>query len=234
MEETKRVGIILPSVNVLMEPEYYKLGIKGIHFHTTRVMLTETTPEALKKMEEDLDYAIKLISSVKPHVVAYACTSGSFIGGLDWDKGIIKKIQDSLGCPAITTSSAMIDALKHLKIKRPVVVTPYIDEINKMEKKFLVENGFDVVNIMGMQIIDADILHAQTPEQIYEFALKADRPDADGMFISCTDFRGMEVAEKLEKQLGKPVVTSNQVTLWWILEALDIKCRIEGKGTLLQ
>jgi maleate isomerase len=230
----RRIGIILPSVNVLMEPEYYKLGIKGIHFHATRVMLTETTPEALKRMEKDLDYAIELISSVKPDVVAYACTSGSFIGGLKWDNDIIKKIQDSLGCPAVTTSSAMIDALKQLNIKRPAVITPYIDTINEMEKKFLEANGFNVVNIKGMQIIDAEELHSKTPDEIYEFALNADRAEADGMFISCTDFRGMEIAEKLEKQLNKPVVTSNQATLWWLLKTLDIKCRIEGQGTLLQ
>lgn len=234
MEQVRRVGIILPSVNVLMEPEYYKLGIKGIHFHATRVMLTETTPEALKRMEKDLDYAIELISSVKPDVVAYACTSGSFIGGLEWDRDITKKIQDSLGCPAVTTSSAMIDALKQMNIKRPVVITPYIDIINEMEKKFLEDNGFDVVNIMGMQIIDAEELHAKTPDEIYAFALNADRPQADGMFISCTDFRGMEIAEKLEKKLNKPVVTSNQATLWWLLKALDVKCRIEGQGSLLQ
>lgn len=233
MEQVRRIGLILPSVNVLMEPEYYKLGIKGLHFHATRVLLTETTPEALKRMEKDLDYAIKLISSVKPDVVAYACTSGSFIGGLEWDKDIIKKIQDNLGCPAVTTSSAMIDALRQMNIKRPVVITPYIDTINEMEKRFLVNNGFEVANITGMQIIDAEELHAKTPDEIYEFALNADKPQADGMFISCTDFRGMEVAEELEKQIKKPVVTSNQATLWWLLKALDIRCKIEGQGTLL-
>lgn len=230
----QRVGLILPSVNVLMEPEFNKLRLEGINFYATRVLLTETTPEALIAMEKDLDKAIELIASVKPDAVAYACTSGSFIGGMDWDKSIAQRIQAEIGCPAITTSAAMIEALKAVKVKRLAVLTPYIDRINEKEKQFFEDNGFEVVAIEGMQITDAEILHSKTPEEIYRWALELDRDDADGLFISCTDFRGMEVIQKLEDKLGKPVVTSNQATLWWLLNVLQYGKNLDGYGLLLQ
>lgn len=229
-----RLGVILPSVNVYLEPEFNQIAPKTFSFHTTRVLLTKTTPEALVQMEEDLEYACRLIASVFPKAVAYACTSGSFIKGLEWDREIMKKIESLVGCPAVTTSSAMLQALKELEITSVAVATPYIDRINKEEKKFFEDNGLKVPVIKGLQITDAEILHAQTPDTIYEMVVGLDQESVDGFFISCTDFRGLEVADLIEKKLGKPVVTSNQATLWALLRLIDYKGSIKGYGRLLE
>jgi maleate cis-trans isomerase len=229
-----RIGLILPSVNVYMEPEINKIAPDCFSFHATRVLLTETTPEALIKMEEDLDHACRLIASVFPKAVAYACTSGSFIKGLDWDQQIMAKIERMVGCPAVTTSSAMLRALKEVGITSVAVATPYIDRINKEEKRFLEENGFKVPAIHGLQITDAEILHAQTPQTIYEMVMGMDSSEVDGFFISCTDFRGLEVADRIEKESNKPVITSNQATLWALLKLVGYHGSIKGYGRLLE
>ena len=229
-----RIGLILPSVNVFIEPELNRIAPKNFTFHATRVLLTETTPEALIQMESDLDYACRLTASIVPEAVAYACTSGSFIKGLEWDKQIIEKIEQLVGCPAITTSSVMIRALKALSIKSVAVATPYIDRVNEKEKKFLENNGFNVPAIRGLQITDAEILHAQTADTIYEMVVSMDSKEVDGFFISCTDFRGLEVVDRLEKKLKKPVVTSNQATLWGLFKIVNYKEKIKGYGRLLE
>lgn len=114
------------------------------------------------------------------------------------------------------------------------VATPYIDRVNEKEKRFLEDNGFNVPVVKGLQIIDAEILHAQTADTIYEMIVSMDSKEVDGFFISCTDFRGLEVADHLEKKLKKPVVTSNQATLWGLFKLVNYKEKIEGYGRLLE
>ena len=226
--------MILPSVNVYLEPEINKIAPDKYSFHATRVLLTQTTPEALVKMEEDLEHACHLIASVFPEAVAYACTSGSFIKGLAWDQEITKKIEKIVGCPAVTTSSAMLGALKEVGITSVAVATPYIDRINNEEKKFLEDNGFKVSAIKGLQITDAEILHSQTPDTIYDLTTSMDSDEVDGFFISCTDFRGLEVVEWIEKKFKKPVVTSSQATIWALMKLVGYKGSITGYGRLLE
>lgn len=230
----KVVGLILPSVNIHMEPEFYRMNIPGINFHSTRVMLKETTEKGLVEMENDLNYAAELIASTRPQVVAYACTSGSFIKGDEWDNSIMEKISEVTNCPAITTSRAVINAIHAVGLKKVTLVTPYIDDINKKESEYFEKNGISVVAEKGLQIIDADILHAQSEETVKKLVMETDVPESDGIIISCTDFKGLEIAAELEEKLGKPVITSNTATMWAILGLLNYSQPVEGYGVLLR
>ena len=229
-----RIGLILPSANITMEPQFYEIGLRDISFHASRVPLGLTTPEALLKMTEGLDDACRLIADVNPDVVAYACTSGTFIKGLDWERSLVKRIEKIVGCPAITTSSAMVGALTTLGVTSVAVATPYIDSVNREEKKFLEENGLRVPVIKGLQIIEAEPLRTTTSETIYELTAGLNSTEVDGFFISCTNLRSMEVIERLEEDLGKPVTSSTQATLWAVLRKIHYPDKISGYGRLLR
>lgn len=229
----KRVGLILPSVNVHMEPLYYSLQLKDVQFFATRALLTETTEEGLVAMENDLAYAAKLIASLHPDIVAYCCTSGSFIRGIEWDRKIMETIAETTNCPACTTSFTVAEALKEMGIKKLAMLTPYTDFINTREVAYMEKQGFEIVSDMGLQIIGSEELHAETAESVKQHAREVDVPEAEAIFISCTDYKGMEVAEELEKELGKPVLSSNSTTLWWILRQLQYPENIKGYGKLL-
>mgnify|MGYP000861575444 CR=1 FL=1 len=216
-----------------MDPEYNALGLKDIKLFATRIMLTETTEEALVAMENDLGYAARLIGSVFPDVVAYACTSGSFIKGPEWDKKIMDTITEKAHCPACTTSFSVLEALKEMKITKLTMLTPYTDYINTKEAAYIERQGIKVVAERGLQIIDSEVLHSQTAESIKKHIREIDVPESDGVFISCTDYKGMAVAEELEQELGKPVLASNTTTLWWILRQLKYPENIKGYGKLL-
>jgi maleate cis-trans isomerase len=227
-----RVGLIIPSVNTTIEPEFAWMAPAGISFHAARVMLRETTEEGLRAMNADVGAASALIASITPAVVAYACTSGSFLEGRAGLQRQIDAIGAVVGCPVVATSAALLDALQVLGVKRVALATPYLDLINRIEQRFLEDNGIAVASVEGLGL-SGKAIREVPPATVVELVRRADRADADAVFVSCTDFRALEVADELERTLGKPVLTSNQVTLWAILRALGIPPRVRGFGMLL-
>ena len=82
--DKRRIGLILPSVNIRMEPELNRCPqLNGFNFYATRVLLDDTTEDTLRAMEQDLKHAADMLATVYPEAVVYGCTSGSFIGGTD-------------------------------------------------------------------------------------------------------------------------------------------------------
>ena len=229
----RRVGLIIPSVNTTIEPEFAWMAPPGISFHAARVMLRTTTEEGLRAMNADVDAASRLIASISPDVVAYACTSGSFLEGAAGLQRQIASVSAIVGCPVVATSAALLDALRTLRIERVALATPYLDAINRIERRFLEEHDIVVVGVEGLGLSGGAIREVK-PEVVIDLALRTDRPQAQALFISCTDFRALEVTAELERRLGKPVLTSNQVTLWAILRALGAQSTIAGFGRLLQ
>jgi maleate isomerase len=175
------------------------------------------------------------VGTAEVDAIAYACTSGSFIGGPGYDQELLARITaEARGVPSVGTSPAMVEALRAVGIRRVSVVTPYTDEINEGLTAFLTAHGFNVLSMAGQQIVPNVEIGAQTPATILAFAKANLDPAADGLFLSCTNWRAMEVAEQLEREIGKPVVTSNQATLWAALRVLNVATWVDGYGRLLR
>lgn len=233
--DKRRIGLILPSVNIRLEPELYRCPqLSPFNFYSTRVMLDDTTEDALQAMELDLKHAANMLATVFPEVVLYACTSGSFIGGANGNAHIMETIAEACGCPVVTASQAMVDAIKEVRAKRVTLVTPYTDDINAREKDFLTAHGIQVVAMQGLQIVPAEELRTKSAEDIKELVLKTDVPDSDAVFISCTNVEGFQICEALEQTLGKPVLTSNVACIWSMLRAIRHDVVIDTHGTLLR
>lgn len=228
----RRVGLIIPSVNAIIEPEFAWLGPPGVSFHAARIMLRETTPEGIRAMNAELGAAARLIASVTPDVVAYACTSGSFLDGPDALSRQVEEIRALVGCPVVATSAAMIEALRSLGVKRIALATPYLDSVNEPERRFFEANGINVVTLRGLGL-SGKAIREVPPERVVALARDVDHLEAEALFVSCTDFRALETVAFLEAELRKPVLTSNQVTLWAVLRALGASTRIPGFGRLL-
>jgi len=166
-------------------------------------------------------------------VIAYGCTSGSFFGGHKWNKQIVNKMKKKTGIPSFTTTDAMMRSLEEKKLKKISVVTPYVSKTNEQLKKYLNDGGIRVVDLKAFEILDG-FDHANiTPWQVYELVKKADKPEAQGIFIACTQVRAIPVLDALEEDLKKPVISANQATLWLALKTLGYGGRIEGYGSLL-
>jgi maleate isomerase len=229
-----RLGVILPSCNTLLETELCSLPINGVSFHFTRVVCCSDEEEELAAMADQAPNAAELLSHAKVHAIAFGCTAGSFLYGKGYDLKLIKKMASRVTVPCITTSTAVIKGLREMKINRVMLLTPYEQWLTQRGFEFLKANNFEVIGSEHLNFTDSHNLVDKTSEQIVEWAKTKIRPNCDGVFISCTNFRGMGAAEQLEKDLGIPVVTSNQATVWYLLQLSGYKSPVTGYGALLQ
>lgn len=218
-----------------MESEFNKIfwNVPGVSVHATRVFLEELSVEALIDMKKGLKRACKELKTAEMDVMAYGCTSGSFVKGLNFDRELIEEMESETDITATTTSTAVIEALKTLNVKKIALGTPYSDEINEKAITFFEGNDIEVTNSVGLNIVPDVNVGKQEPYIAYNLGTTVDTPDCDCVFISCTDFRTIEIIEKLEARLQKPVVTSNQATLWHCITLKQLGIAIPGYGTLL-
>jgi maleate isomerase len=226
--------LIIPSSNTTMEAEFYTMLPKSFTIHTARLKLKSVTLENLDEMESKVEEeALKLVDA-DVDIIAYGCTSGSLFRGLGHDKMLEEKIEKATGKPAVVTAGAVIAALKALRIKKVSVATPYIDEINDLEEKFLRASGFKVVDLKGLQLTDNLKIGRISSRTACQLISKLKYEEADGIFISCTNFPTINVIKKLENKIKKPVISSNTATLWAMLKKLNKSVTIKGYGKLLE
>jgi len=205
---------------------------EGVTIHFTRIPQTEDTEEQLAAMINYVPQAAQLLAHARVDAIAFGCTSGSFIKGTGYDREIIKRIEENTGVPATTTTTAVLEALKLMEMRKISVGAPYTDPIMQKLKKLLEDNGFKVIKMKGLGLIKGE---GDLPLDVtYKLAREIDSPESDGIFISCTDFKTVEILEILEEDLGKPVVSSNQATMWKLLRLAGLKTKIRGFGTLLR
>jgi maleate isomerase len=227
----KKVGLIVPSVNTTTEPEFTWLAPPHISFHTTRIFMDVTSPEALRAMNTEVCHAAKLLATLSPHALAYVCTAGSFVDGTHGALALLDDLKSVVDCPVVATSAVMVEALRHLDVTRLGLATPYPEDVTFAERRFLVNSGFDVVSCACLGRSGAAV-RPTTFDEILALVRAVDKPDAQAIFISCTDLRATEMLDHLEREFRKPMLTSNQVTLWGILRALGISDSMDSLGQL--
>jgi len=216
-----------------MESEFWKLVPEGVTIHTSRIRLVEVTPKALRDMVAESLKAAEDLAAAEVDIIVYGCTTGSLLEGIEWERKLRTSIEEQIRIKTITTALAVIEALHALNISKLVVATPYIEELNQLERKFLEDSGFRVLNIKGLNIIKNTDIGRQPPWTAYRLVREIFVPEADGVFISCTNFRTIEIIELLEKDLKRPVISSNTASLWLALRKLGISPNIKGFGRLL-
>lgn len=216
-----RLGIILPSVNIATEPEFYRCLPDGVSAHFARMEFKESTEEYYRRMIDDVPTGARMLSHAHVDSVMFACTTGSLYGGRGYDTAIIEQLRAHNPAPASTTSTAVLEAFRVSNVRRVSVVTPYPEFLDALERRFFEQNGIEVLNIDGMGMWGVDVGETH-PHTLYRFVKQHVRRDADGLFISCMGLRTLEIVAVLERELGIPVMSSNQVTLWKALQLASI------------
>ncbi len=230
-----KIGLIVPSTNTINEPDFYRMRPDGVTIHTARAINAgPATQENYDKMAQGVIEAADLIRTAEVDVVAYGCTSGSIVCSLD---ELCDGMGERVGAPAIATAGAVVAALRAMKVKKVAVGTPYIDFVNEKEKTFLEEYGFEVVSLEGLNLghtqEERRDIGRVPPEVAFRLACDIDRPDAEAIFLSCTNLAAVDMISRIEDALGKPVITSNQATLWACLRLLGLSTEIAGYGRLM-
>lgn len=238
--DARRLGVLVPSADVVVEPDFQRFLPDGVVYYTSRSYqkgLQTVSDETLKQIVDGADEAAASLSHAAPELICFCCTAASFMGGPGWDEELARRLSKAAGgIPATTTSSALVEAMKALGARSIFMITPYPEQRNQIEINFFRGAGIEVkahdhfVCKMGWEIPDI------RPERIVDKALE--HRDAiracDALFFSCTNLRSMQVAEQVEREIGVPVVTSNQATIWLALGRLGVDASRVRAGRLFQ
>jgi maleate isomerase len=227
----RKLGLIVPSWNTVMEYEFERMAVPSMSVHTMRISHTADTEENLTWMGTQVPAAAKLLAHAKVGVICYGCTAGGFLKGPGYDRQIVRDIETATGIPGAATAAAVVDALRALHAKRVSVASPYEPWLNEKLQTYLKECDFEVLAIKGF---GTQAHSSFTPEQNAALVAEVDRDEAEAIFISCTNFRTLDIIEPLEQKLGKPVVTSNSASVWKMLRIMGDGRRIPGGGQLLR
>lgn len=233
----KRIGVLVPPANVAMEAELPLFAPPGVRCNFNRLSREgrTLTKDSLLSMEASVTRAAGDLSWCNPDVIVYGCTSGTFLNGLGTEDTMARRIKDETGVAAVTTATAVIEALRAVGAHRIFMVTPYPDAVNEEEIGFLGHYGFQVVAYDSFRFP----LSAQVPEvpseQVTEFVLRhrAAIAGCDTLFVSCTNLLVMDQIDILERELRVPVVTSNQASLWAALTRIGAPAA-SGCGSLFR
>jgi maleate isomerase len=199
----------------------------GISPHFTRIEVEKSTSmmksfkSGNKKniQSEVLSEALrgsKQLKEAKVDYILFGCTTGSFIPGNDFHEKICYEIKNSVNIPATTCSTSLLEALKCLDVKNVSLITPYVDSVNEREKKFLESNTKDAN-------VDITKIEGKNKKDLYYAAKQSVSEHTDCMLLSCTALRTFDLILDLEADLGIPVISSTQASIWSIFNALKIR-----------
>lgn len=227
----RKLGLIVPSWNTVMEYEVQRMCGPTLSAHSVRIPHTGDTEEKLLALAAHAPSVAKLLAHAKVHVIGYGCTAGGFLKGPEGDRKVGAEIAEATGIPVATSATAIADALRAVGAKRVGVASPYAAWLNARVRQFLEAEGFEVVAIQGL----GTEAHASiTLERVEALAAEVNRPQAQAIFISCSNFRTLEIIESLEQRFGKPVVTSNASTMWKMLRVMGDRRTVPGAGRLFR
>jgi maleate isomerase len=230
-----RIGLITLSNDYVTERDFMNMRPSNdVAIFGTRVANTpDCTVETLHQMAPHITEAASLIvPQGQVDVVAYSCTSGTAVMGFEKVQSLIHAARP--GVPCVTPITSSIAALQKFDASRLAILTPYIDEVNIGIANYLQKAEFVITAFSTFDIAQNERMACLSTESIYSAALDADRADAEALFISCTAIRAVDVVDRIEQTLGKPVVTAVQAMFWQALRLSGYSEPVQGYGRLLR
>ncbi len=227
-----RLGVIVLSTNLTVEYEFRKMIPEGVSFHVSRCLIPDSSRNEREKegvflgLEQGMLQAGKQVAMSQPDVILFACTVGSFLGNEDRHSELSEALTRATGIESVTMTSAVLEAVQSVGMKRVTLISPYPEGTGIKERQFLERSipGLTVVSMKHLGIISSFEKNLIPYSTTYRLAKEMVTLETDGLFLSCSALRTIEIIEPLEKELGIPVVTSTQAGLWACLR----RCRVKG------
>jgi maleate isomerase len=225
----KRVGIIIPSSNRMVEQEMVQAFPAGVQAHVTRLRMTGPNRGPLTAVMPRVEEATRALTDARCDVVAFHCTANSMQEGRDGEERILSAIRQAGAAQATTTATAIRAALAALDARNMVLITPYDQAVTDHEAEFLEQHGCRVLYAKGYALAGSDA-YCATPSAFWrDRAREAARADADVYFLSCANISVLGIVDELERVLDRPVITSNQAVIWDCVSRLGERCGGPGR-----
>ena len=234
-ETRARIGLIIPSSNRMSEAQFHRYAPAGVAVHVARVQMTGRHRKPIAALLDDVGRAASALADARCDPIVFHCTGTSMAEGLEGEAALVRRVAKESAAAAFSTAQAILETLKALGLRRVVLFSPYPQATNDHEKEFLAEHGVEVVRDVALNVGTSDDYIRVPVTRWIDLAREHASIAADGFFLSCTNTTQIEAIESIERETGKPVVSSNQATLWAALKrapAFGAMPRIPGLGRL--
>jgi maleate isomerase len=230
----RRIGLLLPSSNTTQEPEFTRIMPDGVTLHVARLPLRTVEPSSTARIVEDIEAESQKLADADVDAIVLAATAPSSRNGIGYDQELIKRIETASGKKATTAATALIQALTAIDAARLVIGAPWSEGINVTSAEFIEASGFTVLAHQALghvSNLEIGVLEEQTA---FDMGVAVDRPDAQAVMLACGNWMTMGIVDRLEAAIGKPVLTTNQVSLWAVLRLAGYHAPVFGWGRLLR
>ncbi|MFD6327361.1 aspartate/glutamate racemase family protein [Streptomyces sp. NPDC058442] len=222
------VGVVAPF-DFALDRELWRWTPDDVSLHLTRTpyVPVEVSLDLARLISEHetLGNAVSTLTAVGPEVVAYACTSGSFVGGVLGERAMCEAMSRTGAVPAVTTSGALLEALVELDVRRVALVTPYTVSVTRSLEQYVAQAGVTVTGCayMGLTRQIWRVAYREVVDMARRATARGRLGAADALFLSCTNLPTYDVIPQLEAELRIPVISANQVTMWAALRRLGTR-----------
>ena len=226
-----KVGLIALSTDFMIEKDFKKIiENMNIDLFVNRIRsYYPLTKENLIKMGENVTEVSKdILPDEKLDCVVYGCTSGTIASGYDSIKNKINLAKPE--AKVVTPSSAAVNALKKMNVKKVSIFTPYSEKLNNDVVDYFKKENFIVTSNSYFDILYDNDIAKVDPDYLFEVITKMDLGEAEAVFLSCTNLPALNIVDKLEKKLNKIVLSSNQVLIWDTLQNIKKTEPVNGFG----
>lgn len=237
-----KFGVIAPSTNTSVQPEYDSLRPHGVTNHFSRCIIPDTKVTddrtfmvMLNNIRASVPAAIEAVKTCSPDHVIMGMSAETFWDGRDGQKKLQKRMEKIAGVGMTLGSDACRAALKAYgkRTRRLGIVTPYMPVGDKQVHRFFTDCGFEVVNLLGLKCAGPMLIAHVTKRRLRDAVLEVNRGKVDAIVQVGTNLAMAEVAAMAEFWLDKPVIAINTATYWHALRENGIKDRLYGWGSLL-
>jgi len=228
-----KIGLIALASDYMIEKDFISvIKDKKIDFFVNRIeTFNPLTAENLIKMSEKITEVTKdILPDEKLDCVVYGCTSGTIASGYDSIKNKINLAKPE--AKVVTPSSAAVNALRKMNVKKVSVFTPYSEKLNNDVVDYFKKENFIVTSNSYFDILYDNDIAKVDPDYLFEVITKMDLGEAEAVFLSCTNLPALNIVDKLEKKLNKIVLSSNQVLIWDTLQNIKKTETVNGFGKL--
>jgi maleate isomerase len=228
----RRVGLIIPSSNRMVEQEMVRFFPEDVVAHINRLRMTGPNRKPLCELLPDVERAAAELVDAKCEAVAFHCTANSMAEGSGGEATLLESLRRAKAPSVATTSTAVINALRALNARRIALITPYTQQSTDEETHFFDEAKIEVVYAKGCDRGGSDAYCATPASYWVAEAKAAAKSDFDALFLSCANIQCLGVVEEIEAELGRPVITSNQVVIWEALRLIEWSGAAKPPGKL--
>src|SRR5437016_14368444 len=230
---TRHFGILIPSTNTTVEIEC-RLLPAAYQAHVGRLMTSTPGRTFSPSRDEDIEYQARLLGTAKVELVILAQTSASLFAD-DYDEVVTRRMSAGAGVPAVTSAQAIGRAVRALRARHIAIVSPYSDPVNQRAARYFeTKHGLETVALEGFGATDSYAIGQLGPENARDAFARIDRPEIETFVVPGGNFPTMASVAGWEREFGKPVVTTNQASLWAVRRRLNNADRMPGLGRLLE